>query len=220
MTPLLAVTGAVLVLSVAGAAAAQDRPPLTRGDVAGTVGWTAVDTTEIGSYSSYAPWHGQGLFTAGVGWYWTDHLKTDVEIGATTTTQIYGSIPLEIAGLRQYVPSQIGLSSTRVAVVQRYQFGRNQWFHPSVGAGVDLVRQRITRREDAVFVYDQITRQGRLVRETIQHAAEEDFGARALLIAGFKGYFTPRTFLLGDMRVTFASRPHDVLLRLGIGVDF
>jgi hypothetical protein len=217
MRPLTPVAAAILLLWSACPAAAQDRKPLARGDVAGTAGWMAVNTTELGSYNN---WDGQGFFTVGAGWYWTDHLKTDVEIGASTTTQTYRSTPIDIGGQRQFVSSLIRFSSTRVAMIQRYQFGRNQWFHPSLGAGIDVVRESYSQRDEPIFAYDQITRQGRLVRDGVQHTDEEETDARALVVGGFKAYLTPRTFFIGDMRVAFASRPEDVLLRVGFGVDF
>ena len=214
---MIATAAAVLVLWSASPASAQDRRLLARGDVAGTAGWIAVNKTAIDTYND---WHGQGFFTLGAGWYWTNHLKTDVEIAATTATETYGATAVYIGGQRQFAPSFIRFSSKRVALIQRYQFGRNQWFHPSLGAGVDIVRESYSRREDPIFVYDQITRQSRLLREAIQHADEDDTEARALLVGGFKAYLTPRTFFLGDMRVTFASRAEDVLVRIGFGVDF
>jgi hypothetical protein len=217
MKPSMSLAAAVLILWTATLAAAQDRTPLARGDVSGTAGWLAVNTTGLESYND---WHGQGLFTAAAGWYWTDHLKTDVEIGASTATQTYGAVPIDIDGQRHFVSSLIRFSSTRVALIQRYQFGRNQWFHPSLGAGVDIVRTSFSQREEPVLVYDQVTRQNHLLRQPIEHADRDDTEARALVVGGFKAYLTPRTFFLGDMRVAFASRPEDILLRVGFGVDF
>ena len=217
MKPLPATVATVLLLCTASAAAAQNRAPLARGDVAGTAGWLVIDTRELDTYSD---WHGQGLFTAGAGWYWTDHLKTDVEIGASTTTQTYVTVPIDFAGQRQFVSSLIRFNSTRVALIQRYQFGRNQWFHPSLGAGVDIVREHYSQRDEPIFVYDQIARQSVTIRAAIDRAGEDRTEAHALAVGGFKAYFTRRTFFLGDMRFAFTSRPEDVLLRVGLGVDF
>jgi hypothetical protein len=217
MKALIPSAAAVLFLWTASPGAAQDRSPLARGDVSGTAGWIAVNTTE---FESYNDWHGQGLFTFGAGWYWTDHLKTDVEIGTSTETQTYGAFPVDIGGQRHFVTSAIRFSSTRVALLQRYQFGRNQWFHPSVGAGVDIVRESYSRREEPIYVYDQVARQNRLLREPIPYGDEHETALRALIVGGFKGYVTPRTFFLGDMRVTFAARAEDILFRVGFGVDF
>ena len=211
------IAAAVLLLWTANPAPAQDRTPLARGDVAGTAGWLAVNKSEFDSYND---WHGEGLFTVGSGWYWTDNLKTDVEIGASTETRTYGAAEVEIGGQRHIAPSTIRFRSTRLALIQRYQFGRNEWFHPSLGAGVDVVRERYSRREEPIFFYDQVTRQSRLLRDALEHGDESETEARALVVGGFKAYLTQRTFFLGDLRVTFASRAEDTLLRFGFGVDF
>lgn len=217
MRALIPAGAAILLLWTTSPASAQNRTPLARGDVTGTAGWIAVNTTETESYNN---WHGQGFFTAGAGWYWTDHLKTDLEVAASTTSETYSAIQIDINGQQQYLPTRLRFGSTRVALIQRYQFGRNQWFHPSLGAGVDIVRERYSRRDEPVFGYDQTTRQSRLLREAIEHGLEHEVVARALVVGGFKAYVTPRTFFLADMRITFASWPEDVLFRTGFGVDF
>jgi hypothetical protein len=218
MRPLITTAAAVLLLCNPARGAAQDRTPLARGDVAGTAGWIAVNAPQFDGYNDN--WQGQGFFSGGAGWYWTDHLKTDVEIGTSTTAQRYVPFQIEIGGQRQFAPVFVRFRSTRVALTQRYQFGRNQWFHPSLGIGIDLVREHSSRREEPVFIYDQVTRQSRLAREAIQHPDDTESAVRALAVGGFKAYLTPRSFFLADMRVGFASRPEDVLLRVGFGVDF
>jgi hypothetical protein len=216
MKPLLP-AAAVLLLWTASAASGQDREPLARGDVTGTIGWIAVNTTGLESYRN---WHGQGFFAAGAGWYWTDHLKTDVEIGTSTTTETYSAVPIDVGGQRQFAPSYVRFGSARVALVQRYQFGRNQWFHPTLGGGVDIVRERYSRRDEPFYAYDQVTRQSRLLRTAVRHPEEHETAVHALAVGGFKAYVTPRAFFLADMRVTFASRAEDILFRVGFGVDF
>ena len=217
MKPLIAAVAVTLLLADLSPAAAQGRQPLTRGDVSGTAGWLGVNTTEFDSYNN---WHGQALFTVGAGWYWTDHLKTDIEFGASTTSQIYSAVTVDIAGRPTYVSSLIRFRSSRVAVLQRYQFGRNQWFHPSVGAGVDIVHRRSSQRDEPVYGYDPFTRQNGVLRQPLERSIGGETDVRAAAIGGFKAYITPRAFFLSDMRVTFTSRPEDVLLRVGFGVDF
>jgi hypothetical protein len=129
-------------------------------------------------------------------------------------------MPVDIDGQQQYASSRNRFSSRRVALIQRYQFGRNRWFHPSLGAGIDVVRESSSRHDEPIVAYDQFTRQSRVVRQAIEHPDEHHTGARALIVGGFKAYLTPRTFFLSDMRVTFASRAEDVLVRVGFGVDF
>lgn len=208
---------AALLLWNARAASAQHATLLARGDVTATAGRLAVNVANLDSYDD---WHGQGLFTAGAGWYWTDHLKTDVEIGGTTKARTYAATPVVIGGQPHVASSQITFSSKRLALLQRYQFGRNEWFHPNVGAGLEVVSRSKSVRQDPVWVYDQVTRQSRLLIPAVQQERQKDAEARALAVAGFKAYVTRRAFFLGDFRVAFTDRPEDALLRFGVGVDF
>lgn len=217
MKALIRIAAAALLLSGAGPAAAQDRKPLARGDVAATAGLLTINKTEFDSYND---WHGEAFFTVGAGWYWTDHHKTDVEIGTSTEARTYAAVPINVGGQQHVATSLIKFHSSRVALVQRYQFRRNEWFHPSLGVGVDVVRERYSLSEDPIYFYDQVTRQSRLLRDAITHAAENDLDVRALAIGGFKAYLSPRAFFLTDLRVTFASRVEDTLVRFGFGVDF
>src|SRR3954454_6119844 len=137
MKPWTLTAATVLFLWSASPAGAQDRTPLARGDLAGTAGWLAVNRPEFDTYNR---WHGEGFFTVGAGWYWTDHLKTDVELGASTESTAYSAVTVDIGAQQHIAPSIVTFSSTRVALTQRYQFRRNEWFHPSVGAGIDIVR--------------------------------------------------------------------------------
>ena len=213
----ISLAAAVLVVSSASPAPAQDGNRLARGDISATAGRLIVNIAE---FDSYDDWRGQGVFTAGVGWYWTDHLKTEVEIGASTNARTYGAVPIAIGGQQYIAPTEIRFSSTRIALLQRYQFGRNEWFHPSLGAGLDLVSRSHRLRQDPIHVYDPVTRQSRQLRSAVPGNRQRDTEVRALAVGGFKAYLTPRSFVLADMRVTFAGRPDDVLLRVGLGVDF
>ena len=106
-------------------------------------------------------------------------------------------------------------------VTRHYQFRRNEWVHPFVGVGVDFVRERVTRRDEAVFGYDPVTRQSRLIRDAVQHGTHDDNTARAVLTAGVKAYVSRKVFALTDLRVSIGSRrTEDVQWRFGLGADF
>src|SRR4029079_14107727 len=98
----------------------------------------------------------------GAGWYWNDHLKTQVDIGAGTKADQYRFEELVINGVPTGLSSRVSVRQSSVAVGQQYQFFRNQWFHPHLGAGVDLARETSTEEYQPVFVFDG---PGRLPRE-------------------------------------------------------
>src|SRR5262245_57349771 len=55
-------------------------PVLPRNDATLTIGWAGSEY----ELSRYDRWHGSLLVAGGVGRYWTDHLKTELEVGWST----------------------------------------------------------------------------------------------------------------------------------------
>jgi len=79
---------ASLLLAAAPPLLAQDQPApprLMRGDISGTVGWVTINKSDVRSYND---WHSQFGVSGGVGWYWTDHHKTQVDFAATTAARV------------------------------------------------------------------------------------------------------------------------------------
>jgi len=162
------------------------------------------------------------IFYAGVGagWYWTDHLKSQIDFGAGTEGQKYRYEQVTIGGNQGYQSSRVTVSRQSLAIGQQYQFFRNAWFHPHVGGGVDLARERTTTEFEATTVYDPVTR---VSRQTTPHHTEgpdSRFVARPFVEAGFKAYMTRRAFFTADTRVKFRGDIDEVLFRFGFGVDF
>ena len=195
---------------------AQGRLP--RADFSGTLGWFSANQSEIASYDQ---WANRSLIgEVGAGKYWTPHWKTEVLVGASTETDVYGSHSIVIDGQPFYSPSNFTFSTRRLAVTQQYQFGNNQWFHPYLGVGIDGVWEHSARRDQAIYAYDQVGRRSVLVRPERDYPAHTDARAVPAAAAGFKSYITPHAFFRGDLRVTFSRRPDEVVLRFGFGVDF
>ena len=202
---------------------AQDtgsHPRLMRGDVSGTVAWVSTNTKEL-AYDQYNDWRSQAGFSLGAGWYWTDHHQTRVEASGTTETTVYSAVPASFGGGQPFIPVRRSFESRRISVTQQYQFRRNEWVHPFVGAGVDFVRERVSGKDDPVFAYDPITRQSRLVRDAVEHAAHDEHTARGVLTAGVKAYLARKVFAVTDLRVSIGRRrTEDVQWRFGLGADF
>lgn len=213
---------AIIGLLAAIPAAAQQIPaprsPLVRADAHGVLGWF---NAEANVPESYNDWYNRSLYGgAGFGWYWTDHLKTEIEVGATTTAEIYSNEPIVIGGQTSYLGFEQRLRTRKVTAAQQYQFFRNAWFHPHLAAGVDLSWETSERRDDPVFVYNPVTRQGRIGREAQQHPPRTSLEARPFAAAGFKAYMTKRSFFRSDIKFGIRGGVDEVLLRFGFGVDF
>jgi hypothetical protein len=226
MNRLTLLAAASLLLAPAPRLLAQapdnDQPPpqrLMRGDVSGTVNWVSINKSDARSYND---WHSQFGVSGGMGWYWTDHHKTQVDFAATTAASVYSSQPYVVGPQQQtFVTTVRSYESQRVSLIQLYQFRRNEWVHPFLGAGIDIVREQSSGRDDPIFWYDQVLRQSRLARDSVRYGEQSKIAARAVLTTGVKAYFSRKVFALTDLRVNVSShRAEDMQWRFGLGADF
>jgi hypothetical protein len=135
---------ALLLLLGPRPALAQD--PLVRGDVSATLGWFSANKSELESYND---WYNRSLIGEAAGSvYWTNHWKTEIAAGASTEAWVYGSQTFELNGARLFAPSRVRFGTRRLSFTQQYQFGDNEWVHPYLGAGIDLVWERSLRRDE------------------------------------------------------------------------
>jgi hypothetical protein len=194
--------------------------PATRADLHVVAGWQNLHR-EQPERSSYNDWM-NGIFYggAGAGWYWTDHLKTQIDFGAGTRGQQYRYEQSTVGGNPAYTSSRVSLNQQSLAIGQQFQFFRNAWFHPHVGGGVDLARESTTTEFEATTVYDPVARVTRQITPRHTEGPETKFVARAFVQTGFKAYMTRRAFFTADSRVKFRGNIDEVLFRFGFGVDF
>ena len=209
-------------LAATSLAAGQDPPraPLTRADAHVVIGWQNLHKEQPGE-QIYNNWV-NGIFYGGggAGWYWTDHLKTQIDAGAGTRGRQYRSGYSVSGSQTTSSSSQVSIREQSVTIGQHYQFFRNQWFHPHVGAGIDLARQTTTEVFSPVVVFDPATRATRQVRPSRTEGPTHRAIARPFAEAGLKAYMTRRAFFTADTRLMYRHGLDQILFRLGFGVDF
>lgn len=201
-------------------AAAQPAPasPLTRADLHGAVGWghLHLDAAAPGNQWDHRSAHA----SAGAGWYWSDHLKTEIEADASSKASFYRFEYVQASGRPVYRSSWVEVQGTSVGVVQQYQFLRNTWVHPFVGAGVDLRRERRVEQLEPAVLYDGVTQQPRVVDPGRRIDGPARWQARGVAQAGVKTYLSERAFGRFDVKVAWRGGVDEVVFRAGIGVDF
>jgi len=219
MKRLQAFATALLLAAPASLLAQDGPPPVMKGDMSGTIAWVNANKGELTDYND---WHSQAGFSLGGGKYWTDHHVTRIEVGATTTGEAYSPVPLVVANQQTvYVPVHTRFSARRVSVMQLYQFRRNEWAHPYVGAGIDAVWDRVETQADPVYVFDPVTRQQRLIQPRTDANQRTSLSGRGVLTGGVKAYMARKAFAVTELRVSIGSRrTEDVQWRFGLGVDF
>ena len=207
-----AAIAAVLLLAVAPVARAQTvAGPLQRADVSATLGWLNADKGDLDDNRGSNDWYNRSLYGgAGLGWYWTDHWKTEIDGGASTSAdlRVYSYVN---DGRTTPLSSTYAFATRRVAIGQQYQFGRNVWVHPFAGAGIDLTWEQ-TDRTDEIYSSQGV--------RTTTHPRRTEWRTRPFATFGLKVYVGPRAFFRTDMKLVFDKGIDEALFRFGLGVDF
>jgi hypothetical protein len=207
-----------VLTGVAGTAAAQADPPVIRGDVAASVGWLASNTAPSTPYDD-SDWLDSFVGAVSAGWHWTDNLKTELDLGASTNVSAYRTDPVTIGGRATYQTTRTTSSRRTVGLAQQYQFFHNVWFHPHVAAGAAITWERAVARGNPIFVYD-VARGAQFGASGTAERTRTTVAVRPFVASGFKAYMSDRVFFRSDIRVALRGGTDDVLLRVGIGVDF
>jgi hypothetical protein len=217
---IVATTAIASVCPAAAQTASMTMPAAAtpRWDIAGSVGWLNVNKSELSDSNDWYNRSAQGALI--FGWHWSTHLKTELEVSASTQAEFYAARDQLINAARVFAVSEYHFATKRVTASGQYQFGENAWFHPHVAAGIDANRESIRRFDREVYVYDPAARVPPLVQRPLRHPDVTDTHVRPFVGAGFKGYFTQRGFVRSDLRVVLGKRVEEAAVRFGIGVDF
>ena len=209
-----AALAAVALLAVTPLAGAQTVPePVSRADVTGTLGWLSENKAELTPDRYGNDWYNRSVYGgAGFGWYWTDHWKTDIEAGISSSAELNVYTSTVIDRRPTTVNSTYEFVTRRLALGQHYQFFRNAWFHPFAGAGLDLTWEQIDQTDDVFAPQPPPDR--------VRHERRTEFVTRPFTTVGFKAYVSPRTFVRTDVKVVFDKGVDETLVRFGLGVDF
>jgi hypothetical protein len=165
------------------------------------------------------PWFnvasGGGVF----GYYWTPHLKTEFDLSTSSEGERYSVEPIALPGSTTLLPLQrdheFRVTTAAAGVIG--QFFDNAWFHPFVGAGLELIRER-----EHIETSLQIGLPPRVPPiMNFQPETIERYRARPYVATGFKAYVSERAFVRTDLRTSWTADGLDALAwRSGVGIDF
>ena len=213
-TAFLAVT-----LGIPAVAAGQTPAGVNRGDATALISWQGVRKGTDDNFQRER-WHSSLFGGVAAGWFWTDNLKTEIDFGAGTEADGYRSEQVIIQGHSVWRFTRFEFTRQTAGISQQYQFFRNQWFHPHVGVGVHVVRERTTRIIDPVVVFDQVTPGGRQIQPGQSLGPTIDVFLAPFVSTGFKAYLTRQAFFRSDLRLAFRRGVDEAQLRAGFGFDF
>jgi opacity protein-like surface antigen len=211
---LMALTG--FVLQGASARAQDVAAPLVRADISVGAGWHHARVAAAGEYDEW--YHDSVSGSATAGWYWTDHLKTELDLTTTSPGRVNLFTQTVVNGQNTFRYGWIDQGTSGVALAQTYQFFDNAWFHPYVGAGLDVVRETTDEHIEPLTSFDRVTGRPRIVDAARGESSARWLG-RPVVAAGFKAYMTRRSYFKTDARVRASRRVDDLVIRVGVGID-
>ncbi len=164
-------------------------------------------------------WLGVASGGGSVGYYWSAHLKTEFDISTSNEGEDYSYETIPVPG--QTIPlflqrdHEIRFTTASAGVVG--QFFENAWFHPFVGAGIELLRER----EHIETVPPPVPPRGLTVTLAPEDETRVRYRGRPYVATGFKLYVSEHAFIRTDIRTSWSSDGLAALgWRSGIGVDF
>jgi hypothetical protein len=157
---------------------------------------------------------------ATVGYYWTPHLKTEVDVATSTRGEAYSLEQVSpLPPFSSFVQRDHEFRLTMVSAGLTAQFFENAWFHPFVGTGVDLIREREHIETTTPIASPRDPRAPSIPppdEETRTH-----YLPRPFVTVGFKVYVSERAFIRTDLRTSWSSDGLTTMAwRNGIGFDF
>jgi hypothetical protein len=213
------------VCLAASAAGAQERTPkvtlvpatsTTRWDVATQITWLG-ERRPAESFE-WDRWFNVASGGGSIGYYWTTHLKSEVDLFTSSEGETYSVEFISVPGLTSplYIERDHKVRFTTLSVGLTGQFFENAWFHPFVSGGLELVRER-----EHVHTPPPIPPRGTSVGLAAEESTRVRYSERPYLATGFKVYLSEHAFIRSDIRTSWSSQGLAALgWRSGVGVDF
>jgi hypothetical protein len=205
---------------VAGGPGAPLQPYLGKWDATGSIGW---HLRQVGS--GFDGFKASSLYAGlSLGHYWTENLKTEVDLGTGGTARFIGLDPsLSGTPYRYGVYAHYTDADAQLAIGQVYQFFHNSLFHPFVGVGFLVHHRRVTKNRPAQDVPTGNYQYSAPVKSvSISSAADSRtvWTGEACVVFGFKGYLSERAFFRADLRLAATSELKGANPRIAFGIDF
>ncbi len=191
-------------------------------DVAGAGGFLAGYTPRQDDATGYQDlWFQNVQGAAIIGRHLSTHLKLEVEASFTSRGTQFRERQVSVPGYPSayYIGSEVFTQVRSVGAAVTYQFGRNEWVHPFVQAGVSADFDRQTVRTWEQFVYSNTRLPPQRIFEERIEGPTTVRALRAVIGGGAKLYVTERTFVRTDSRWSFGRDRHHWAARIGFGVD-
>jgi hypothetical protein len=150
-------------------------------------------------------WFGVAAGGGIVGYHWTPHLRTELDISTAAEGELYSYEAVFLPGATTpvFVQRDHEFRVTTASAGLAGQFFENAWFHPFVGTGIELVHER----EGIETAFSPFSpRDPRAIGLPPQSETQRRYRARPFVATGFKAYVSERAFILPTIRSFALSR--------------
>jgi opacity protein-like surface antigen len=218
---------AILIFSLIlpTAAKAQQLPAAPSAwDVAVTAGSFHGQSINDANSGYWNQWHHAGEWRLTAGRYWTPHLKTEVEFGATGEGDRYVQRFATVPGSPTPYPygAQESIRHRQGSARVTWQFLDNEWIHPYLSAGVSVDEERKrTNAYPPVIYLDPRNPSTRVVG--IQDRNDKSgttYRTGLVLAGGAKWYVSPSVFIKTGVQLGLSRPQQTVSFLAGMGFDF
>jgi hypothetical protein len=168
------------------------------------------------------PWFNLASGGGSVGYYWTPHFKTEFDVSTSTEGEKYSVelIPIPGATAPLFLQRDHEFRVTTASAGLIGQFYENAWFHPFLGAGIELTHER-ERIETALPIVPPRDPRAPSIIPPPPTETRVRYGARPYASTGFKVYVSEHAFIRTDIRTSWSADGLAALAwRSGVGVDF
>jgi len=193
-------------------------PAAARWDVSGQLSMLNRNKSEL---SQWDHWYSVAAVNGTGGYYWTPHWKSEFEIGmsgeGTIDAEEETPVPGQSFPYLRYRDHK--LREMTVGATALYQFFENQWVHPFVGSGVELVHER--HIADAIPATSVVISSAPVRLPAVAAVDSVSYSLRPLVTGGVEFYVTPHAFIRTEVRASLTRDfPAALQWRAGLGFDF
>jgi hypothetical protein len=172
----------------------------------------------------YNNWYSEGRYATSIGYYWTEHLKTELEFAHSGEGERYVQDVVRVPGTGALhsvaVEAFNRLQQTSLRMV--WQFGSNTWVHPYVNAGYVLDADRQRRRSPVTYSYpgDPRAVPPILVRPEINSGPDIEYRSGVSVGVGSKFYVAPAAYINTGVQWTYTRPAKTITFLSGFGMEF
>jgi opacity protein-like surface antigen len=212
----------LIVLLAAPAAAVAQSTALPSWDVNASAGLFQARPTD--DTRGWDDWYSEGRYSASLGYYWTNHFKTEIEFSVTGEARRYTQEIVSVPGVPVPYPVSTELFHRLQQTSARavWQFNDNAWVHPYLNAGVVYDVERTRRWSPDQFYYPPGDPRvvPRIPVASPVEGTTTDRRAGFTIGGGSKFYVSPNAYINAGLQITRAKPSTTVSLLAGFGIDF